>query len=289
MMLNMNQQNLGILHPGEMGLSIAASAQNSGHTVYWVSEGRSQKTAERAARVGLIDAHTLAELCATCSAIFSVCPPDAAEDVANSVMAHGFTGLYVDMNAISPERAMRIGETMTAHGTRFIDGGIIGGPAWKPNSTWLYLSGGEAQSVADYFSAGLLETSVIGDSIGKASALKMCYAAYTKGTTALLCAVLAASEALNVRAELNQQWAHDDPKLPEQNAQRVRGVTAKAWRFAGEMEEIAATFSAAGVPGEFHMAAEDIYRRIADFKDASALPSLEEVLAALLSEREKSS
>jgi len=55
--VNVDQQKLGILHPGEMGLSIAASAQNSGHTVYWVSEGRSQQTAERAARMGLLDAH----------------------------------------------------------------------------------------------------------------------------------------------------------------------------------------------------------------------------------------
>src|SRR5437870_2993769 len=99
---NVDRQNLGILHPGEMGLSIAASAQNSGHIIYWVSEGRSPRTAERATRLHLVDAHSLAELCETCSAIFSVCPPDAAEDVANSVLADGFTGLYVDMNAISP-------------------------------------------------------------------------------------------------------------------------------------------------------------------------------------------
>lgn len=277
-----DRPNLGILHPGEMGLSVAASAQNSGHNVYWASEGRSSQTVERAARVGLRDANSLPGLCETCSVIVSVCPPDAAEAVAASVLSAGFTGLYVDMNAISPQRAVRIGEMMAAQGVRFVDGGIIGGPAWKPNSTWLYLSGAEAQLAADCFSAGPLETSVIGDSIGKASALKMCFAAYSKGTTALLCAVLAAAEGLDVRAELEQQWSREDAAFPEQTAQRVRQVTAKAWRFAGEMDEIAATLSAAGIPGEFHAAAADIYRRMADFKGSPTLPSLDEVLAALL-------
>jgi hypothetical protein len=64
---------------------------------------------------------------------------------------------------------------------------------------------------------------------------------------------------------------------------RVRNVTAKAWRFAGEMEEISATFAEAGMPGEFHAAAADVYRRITDFKDAASTPPLEEVLTALLS------
>jgi 3-hydroxyisobutyrate dehydrogenase-like beta-hydroxyacid dehydrogenase len=261
-----------------MGLSIAASAQNSGHIVYWVSEGRSPRTAERASRLNLVDTHSLAALCKTCSAIFSVCPPDAAEDVANEVLSHGFTGLYVDMNAISPQRAIRMGEMIAARGARFVDGG----PAWKPDSTWLYLSGKAAQLVADYFSAGPLEITVIGDAIGKASALKMCFAAYSKGTTALLCAVLAAAEALDVRAELEQQWSRDDPNFDEQASQRVRGVTAKAWRFAGEMEEIAATFSATNLPGEFHSAAAEIYRRLADYKEAPSLPTFEQVLTALL-------
>ncbi|MFN8418412.1 MAG: DUF1932 domain-containing protein [Anaerolineae bacterium] len=275
-------KKVGILHPGEMGLSIAASAQNIGHAIYWVSAGRSQQTAQRAARIGLIDAGSLETLCQTCTAIFCVCPPDAAEEVASRVLDQGFTGLYVDMNAISPQRATRIGEIMAAHGAHFVDGGIIGGPAWKPNSTWLYLSGTQAQAAADYFAAGPLETVVIGDEIGKASALKMCFSAYSKGTTALLNAVIAAAEALNVRAELDQQWSRDNTNAPAQNAQRVRQSTAKAWRFAGEMEEIAATFKAAGLPDGFHLAAAEIYRRTADFKGAATLPSLDEVLAALL-------
>jgi hypothetical protein len=265
-----------------MGVSVAASVKNSGHDVYWASEGRSPQTHERAERAGLLDARTVAELCATSSAIVSVCPPHAAEDVAEQVLRHSFTGLYLDANAISPQRVIRIGQRLTRAGVSFVDGGIIGGPAWEPGHTWLYLSGQRAEAIAALFSAGPLETAVIGDGVGKASALKMCYAAWTKGSTALLCAIVATADSLGVWDELQQQWSRDWPDFPEQTVGRVRRVTAKAWRFSGEMEEIATTFEEAGLPGDFHAGASDIYRRIACFKDAPSTPSLEEVLAALV-------
>ena len=275
-------ENIGILHPGEMGISVAASAKNCGHSVLWASEGRSPQTQERAQRYTLVDVYSVGELCQTCSIIVSVCPPHAAEQVAREVMAHSFKGLYADLNAISPQRAMRIGKMMEEGGITFVDGGIIGGPAWEAGMTWLYLSGREARRVAQCFSAGPLQTEVIGEEAGRASALKMCYAAYTKGSTALLYAVLGAAEGLEVRGELERQWSRDEPGSAERAAQRTRRVTAKAWRFAGEMEEIAATFAEAGMPSGFHEAAAEVYRRLADFKGRETKPELEEVLRALL-------
>jgi 3-hydroxyisobutyrate dehydrogenase-like beta-hydroxyacid dehydrogenase len=278
----MTKEKVGILHPGNMGISVAATIQNSGHTVYWASEGRSLQTRARAEEHGLTDAGTLAEMCRICPVIVCVCPPHAAEDVAHQVIGCGYQGVYLDANAISPERVIRIGQAMTEAGVSFVDGGIIGGPAWEPDRTWLYLSGAEAERMAAYFSAGPLETRVIGEEFGKASALKMCFAAYTKGSTGLLCAIVATAQELGVWGELERQWSRHGSDFAEQAVRRVRGVTAKAWRFAGEMEEISATFSQAGLPGEFHAAAADVYRRIAHFKDAPETPALEEVLAALL-------
>jgi len=278
----MGKEMVGILHPGAMGVSIAASAKNTGYTVYWASEGRSTHTHERANKLNLLDMHSVAKLCDECSVIFSVCPPHAAEDVAKEVIGHGFRGVYLDANAISPQRAIRIDQTMTDAGVEFVDGGIIGGPAWRPGRTWLYLSGKEAQRVVSCFSAGPLETAVIGDSAGKASTLKMCYAAYTKGSTALLSAILAVAETLDVREELANQWSRGGSDFAEKTNRRVRGVTAKAWRFAGEMKEIASTFESAGMPGEFHAAAVEVFRRIAGFKDAQEVPPLADVLKALL-------
>ena len=278
----MTPQRIGILHPGEMGISIAASAQQNGHQVYWASAGRSPNTQARADKFHLRDAHTVEKLCAECSILISVCPPDAAEALAQQVLASAFTGLYVEANAIAPQRAEQIGQTMTEAGITFVDGGIIGGPAWEPNRTWLYLSGPQAQDIAQCFSAGPLMTHVLGETVGTASALKMCFAAYTKGTTALLCATLATAESLGVREVLYEHWTKADQGFAEQTSQRVRQVTTKAWRFAGEMEEIASTFRGEGMPGDFHTAAAGIYRRLAHFKDSPTMPALEDVLRALL-------
>ena len=273
--------NLGILHPGQMGISVAASAKNSGCTVYWVGAGRSAQSHARAEQQGLTDARTMAEFCRKSEIIVSICPPHAAEEVAAEVMAQGFQGIYVDANAIAPLRAKNIASQISSGGATFVDGGIVGGPAWKPGTTWLYLSGSAAAEVAAAFVAGPLGVVIMGEEIGKASALKMCYAALTKGTTALLTATFGAASELGVLDELMAEWGRDGAKTGQENERKVREVTAKAWRFTGEMDEIAATFAAAGMPAGFHQAAAEIYQRLAEFKDTSATPSIDAVLAAL--------
>jgi 3-hydroxyisobutyrate dehydrogenase-like beta-hydroxyacid dehydrogenase len=283
----MANQNIGILHPGSMGIFVASSAQNSGNTVYWVSEGRSPQTRARAETYHLRESKSLAKLVADCSVIVSVCPPDSAEQVASQVAAHSFKGLYIDANAISPQRAIRIGHIMHDGGAQFVDGGIIGYPNWESKNAWLYLSGEHANMAASLFASGPIQPRVVAGDIGKASALKMCYSAYAKGTTALLSAVLGAAQSLSVLAELQAQWTMDASGLAEQAPRKATQVTQKAWRFAGEMHEIVETFQDAGLPGEFHLGAEEIYRRMAQFKDAAFTPSLDEVLHALIQPRQK--
>ena len=277
----MTEKNIGFINPGAMGISLAATAINSGCISHWASEGRSQETRARAEKYGLVEVNTLMDLCAKCDTLISVCPPHAASDVAQAVLECGFDGTYADVNAISPQRVIDIASWMVEAGVDFVDGGIIGGPAWQPNTTWLYLSGGNADQVAACFSEGPLMTEFIGDDIGKASALKMCYAANTKGTTALLCTIVAAAEELGVRQELENQWSRQDADYAKNIFARIRAVTAKAWRFSGEMDEIAETLSGAGLPDGFHKAASETYQRIAHFKGADPLPNLEEVLKAL--------
>ncbi|GAB4433448.1 MAG: NAD(P)-dependent oxidoreductase [Anaerolineales bacterium] len=280
----MSPEIIGILHPGAMGISVAACALRSGHQVCYASEERSAATLARAAEHNLRDLKTLRALCAACTTIISICPPHAAEKVAQQVVDNGFKGLYLDANAISPQKSRRIGEVLAAAGIHYVDGGIIGGPAWTPGETWLYLSGEEpfAQRIAECFSAGPLEVSILSEEIGAASALKMCYAAYTKGTTALLASILALSESLGVREELYAQWERDEPGFSARTELRARRATAKAWRFAGEMDEIAETFESQGLPGGFHRAARDIYRKLTRFKGEEDLPELLNVMGSLL-------
>ncbi len=279
----MQPTTIGFLHPGEMGVSLAATVLRGGHRALWASDGRGAATRARATEHALIDAGSVGALCARSDLVVSICPPHAAEAVAAAVADAGFRGTFADANAIAPARMVTIGRRLADAGIDVVDGGVIGGPAWTPG-TRLVLSGARAQQVAAAFAAGPLETEVLGSELGTASALKMAYASVTKGTTAVLAAAMAAAERHGVGEALLRQWALDAPGSDSERALRVRRVTRKAWRFTGEMEEIAATFEAAGVPGGFHRAAAELYRRLAGFKDAAELPEVEDVLAALAAE-----
>ncbi len=272
---------VGIINPGAMGISIAASAQAAGNKVYWSSAGRSAATRQRAAENSLLEVGALADLCAVCDVILCVCPPHAAEAVAQSVVDAGFAGCYCDGNAIAPQKARAIGDLMSAADIDFVDGSIIGPPAWEAGSTRFYLSGPSAAAIAALFENSVTDARVIGDDIGKASALKMVFAALTKGSTALLSAIYGTADQLGVRDDLEREWGLRDSDSVAQRRNQVRGVTEKAWRFAGEMQEIAATFESTGMPPGFFDAAHEVYRRMAGFKDAESAPELEAVLAAL--------
>jgi hypothetical protein len=177
--------------------------------------------------------------------VLSICPPHAALDVAHAL--RGFDGLYVDANAISPMRAQEV----AALQPRFVDGGIVGGPPDEPGTT-LYLSGPDAAAAAALFDGTLLATRIVAD----ASAVKMTYAAWTKGTAALLLAI----RDVAARFGVEDEWRLATPELRDRLAGAERSAAAKGWRWIGEMEEIADTFAAAGQPDGFHRAAAEVYR-----------------------------
>lgn len=272
---------IGFLHPGEMGVALAASAKNSGTTVYWCSAGRSQATRRRAEDAGLEEAGTLEALCDTCDILVSVCPPHAAGEQARTVRDCGFDGIYVDANAVAPATVTAIADMLQESGIAVVDGGIIGLPPTRPATTWLYLAGNDAETVAACFAAGPLETAVLGPDIGQASGLKMCFAANSKGTAALHTAILGAAEAMGVRQALEKQWDTYNPGFTDKSHGRIRQVARKAWRFTGEMEEIAATLADTGMPPDFFIGAAEIYKRQSAFKDIETEPSIEEILGVV--------
>ena len=276
---------IGLLHPGEMGSMVGAAARANGLRVLWASDGRGSQTATRAAAAGLEDVKTLAPLAASSQIILSVCPPHAAIDLARLVMGKSFTGIYVDANAVSPATGREIARIVTGGGATFVDGGIIGPPPRNRGTTRMYLSGAEAGRVARLFVEGALEVIAIEGGPGAASALKMAYAAYTKGTSALLMGIRALAAQAGVDKPLQEEWARSQPGVGQRSESAARDNARKAWRFTGEMAEIAATFEDAGLPGGFFAAAGEIYERLAAYKDAQELPSIDEVVRELLGKR----
>jgi 3-hydroxyisobutyrate dehydrogenase-like beta-hydroxyacid dehydrogenase len=271
---------VGVLHPGEMGAAVGAILAGQ-HRVWWASSGRSPASARRASTAGLTDVGSVEAIRDGCELIISICPPEAALDVAQQVS--GFQGAYLDANAIAPATAREVAALVEAGGGRYLDGGIIGAPPTAgPHGTRLYLSGPDGPKVSRLFSGTAVDARVLPDGPTAASALKMCFAAWTKGTIALLLDIRALAETLGETDALLAEWAGSMPDLEDRSVSAAQQAVTKGWRWRAEMEEIARTFRDAGLPDGFHRAAAKIYGAVIRDEEASSVPSvLDEVIEAL--------
>lgn len=246
-------QRVGFLHPGAMGSSLAAHC--SAKERLWVSAGRSDETRRRAADSCTTEMASIPALVDEADVIVSICPPAAAADVATAVSEAGFEGVYIDANAISPATVVSLADRFE----RFVDGAVIGPPATQAGTTRLYLSGPDAETAAAMWADSDVDARAIGDEVGAASALKMAYAAWTKGSGALLLAVRAMAQRSGVDDALLAEWDLSQPGLADRYVQIANGSAPKAWRFVGEMLEIATSFAAVDLPDGFHLSASEIY------------------------------
>jgi 3-hydroxyisobutyrate dehydrogenase-like beta-hydroxyacid dehydrogenase len=255
-----------------MGAALATQMVGLGRRVLWCSDGRSPATRARAEAAGLEECARLADLVATAQIILSVCPPHGAEDLARAVMGSGFKGIYADLNAISPERARRVATMAIEGGATAVDGGIIGGPPKRPAMTRLYLSGQDAEQVADLVAGSFVEAHLLPGGTGQASALKMAFASLSKGSAALGAISRSIAVEHGVEAALLAEWAQGPVLSQPGTDAAVTNTAAVAWRWLGEMREIAATVEAAGLPGEMHRGAADLFKRWEKRKDRTDVP-----------------
>jgi len=262
---------VGIVQPGQMGAAMGALLDGA----LWVSEGRSTATVERASAAGMVDCGSLASLVEQSDMIVSVCPPHAALTVATEVSRLGFDRLYIDANAIAPSTTRQIALLFD----HFVDGGIVGPPPHQPGTTRLYLSGPRAVDATAPWAESHLDAVVVDDMVGSASALKMAYAAWTKGSAALLVNAQALAAAEGVTDALQREWALSQPALTERSRRVADVVGPRAWRWAGEMDEIASSFATHDLPDGFHRGSADLYRRLSGFKDID-----EVTIAALIAQ-----
>lgn len=250
---------VGLLHPGAMGAFLGSGIVAAGHDVVWAGDGRS--TATRARAAAFTDVASLAQLARTATVIISVCPPESALDVARAVAAEGFTGLYVDANAVSAGTVREIATLLPD----VVDGAIIGGPS--SDDALLHLAGHRAADAAAIFDPAVVRTQLLDGPVGTASTVKACYAASSKAVTALLLAARAAARAAGVEDVLLAEWARTMPDVLARSDSSLRQVGAKAWRFGGEMTEAGDVFDGVGVPGGFSRAAAEVFGRLADLRD----------------------
>ncbi|MFD5890163.1 DUF1932 domain-containing protein [Streptomyces sp. NPDC060334] len=262
-----------LLHPGAMGAPFASWAVANGHTVLWVSEGRSPATRDRADKAGLTERPDLAGALGESEVVLSVCPPHAAEDVARSVAEHGYTGLYVEANAINPARLDAIGSLLGP--SAVLDGAIIGPPPADGKEARLYLAGAEEhQELArDIFEGTAVKVRDAGPRVGAASALKMAFGGYRKAARMLAAVAHALADDHGV-GDLLAEEARTMPAAILADRGYIPSVAARAWRWAPEMREVAETLEAAHLPAHLaHAAAETMRLWDADKDRTDLTPS----------------
>jgi hypothetical protein len=109
-----------------------------------------------------------------------------------------------------------------------------------------------------------LDIRVIEGDIGQASGLKMCYGSLTKGLQALGVQLLVAARAMGLEATLRAEQQSSQPDLLGWLTRSVPGLPPKAYRWVGEMEEIATCFGDVGLTPKIFEGVADLYRFIAD-------------------------
>jgi 3-hydroxyisobutyrate dehydrogenase-like beta-hydroxyacid dehydrogenase len=226
-------------------------------------------------KVGIAEVPTYEQLVSEADLLLSILVPEEALNtariVAQALRNAGATTLYADCNAVSPRTVRAIAEVITAAGSRFVDAGIIGSPPRQEGTTRFYASGPDVEEFAELGRYGL-DVRPLGLEIGQASGIKMCYAAFTKGTTALATGLLTVAHSMGLYEPLVQEFQKSQGDRYRTMERQIPVMPTKAHRWIGEMEEIAQTFADAGLTPKFHQAAADMYRFVASTPLAEETP-----------------
>jgi 3-hydroxyisobutyrate dehydrogenase-like beta-hydroxyacid dehydrogenase len=243
-------QTVGIVSPGVMGSAVAGALMGGGAHVVATLAGRSERTARLAERAGLELLPDLESVVEASAVVLSIAPPEAAAEIAGNIASaarrRDAQPLIADLNAVAPATARELGQIVQAAGCAFADGSISGPPPSKVGTTRVYLSGVRATEIAELPFDGV-ECIVVGDRIGDASAVKMSTASVYKGTAAVLTQALLAARENDVLEHVLADLERGAPELVSDPGRRLANGATKAARYVGEMREIAAAQSAAGL------------------------------------------
>jgi 3-hydroxyisobutyrate dehydrogenase-like beta-hydroxyacid dehydrogenase len=266
---------VAIISPGDMGHAVGRVLRQNGLDVITCLEGRSSRTRELARQAGFRGVGNFADLVTEADLVLSIVVPSEALSVARVVAdALRVTNrhlYFAECNAISPQSTATACATISQAGGRFIDASIIGYPPKDGVVPRFYVSGPDAGVLSALHDKGI-EVRKIGDGIGQASGIKMCYAALTKGTFALQYALAIAAHRLGLFDELCAELAQSQAEAWRVMQKTLPQLPAKAQRWIAEMEQIAVTFSQVGVTPDIHLGAAEVYRLISQTPLARETP-----------------
>ena len=262
----MTVESVGVMSPGDMGSGVGGILKQNGLRVITALNGRSDDSKRRASEQGFEDVGSLDELVIQSDIVLSILVPSEAlsfaENIAEVMVRTDAKVAFADCNAVSPSTGMKIGEEISGAGGKFIDAGIIGGSPRTGAVPRFYASGEHANILGELDGKGI-SVPIMNGPIGSASGLKMVYAALTKGTAALYASTLMTAKSLDLYEELITELEQSQTGTLA-GMDSLKTVSTKAFRWIGEMDEIAATFGYAGTTSKIHEGASETFKTITD-------------------------
>jgi 3-hydroxyisobutyrate dehydrogenase-like beta-hydroxyacid dehydrogenase len=239
---------VGVLHVGEMGAAVAAVLRSRGARVVTTVAGRSQRTAGRCREAGVEVLDSLADVVRVSDVVMSLVPPASAEQLVNEYCEHAHVApagaVYVEMNSIGPELCAILGEKVERAGCSFVDAAINGLAKNLTTSGTLFLSGPGSEQVAALF-GGAVRTRMLGEEIGRASAMKMLLAGVSKGVCALFVELGLAAQRREMLTEMLEASSQIYPGIMQLIDRMLPTYALHAPRRAMEMNELQETLRAA--------------------------------------------
>ncbi len=261
----MSIESVAILSPGDMGHAIGQLLREHELHVLTCLAGRSDRTRQLSEQAGITDVSSINELVAQSDILMSVtvseAVPGLCREIADAVKATGTDLLFAECNAIAPELSKDMEGVLKAGGARYVDASIIGGPPRHGSSPRVYASGDNASEFEQLRDFGL-DVRNLGTLLGRASGIKMCYAAMTKGTTALHTELLIAAEKMGLTKELMAEFRGGQQAAVTRMEGWIPSMPAKSRRWVSEMEEVEKTFHDLGLTPDIFKGVADMYRMI---------------------------
>ena len=258
-------ETVAILSPGDMGHAVGQLLREHELKVVTCLTGRSQRTKDLAELAGIADVPDLNDMVAQSQIILSISVsemvPSICQQVADAIKVTNANVLFAECNAISPQLSRQMEPIITEAGGRYIDASIVGGPPLNGSSPRFYASGDNTAEFEGLANFGL-DVRTAGTEVGQASGIKMCYAAMTKGSSALYSELLMAAEMMGLSDLVKAEFQSSQPAVLQRMERGLPGVPAKARRWVSEMEEIKDTFEHLGLTPHLFQGVADIYRMI---------------------------
>ena len=217
--------------------------------------------------IGITECLSLEQACREADLVFSTVTAAAEREVAAEASRYLRPGqLFFDINSVSPSVKRSSAQAIELSGAAYVEGAVMAPVGPSGLAVEILVTGARAGELAALLTPAGMNLEVIADTIGKASAIKMCRSSMIKGIEALVVECFVTARAYGIEDDivtsLNRSFPGTDWET--RGAYMTSRVLQHGRRRAAELREVATTVSEAGVAPRMAPAAAEVQDWVAD-------------------------